>query len=187
MTNRRSGRRRAVKDQRGKWCSIPKPRAVSEESRLRDQAPVSLSQDPHLRWRLILHVAVSHLNKKRAAMSIAHRHFIQVALAKKVTADLDRAHQKTVSEKDAEIKLLRTDIEDFLFWNEQAAEKLAAERESVSSLTAQLSQAKAELASQKGGSTAMAKAKDHRGRSSAESKKQKQAHKKPQSGKPLLD
>jgi len=137
MSSRRSGRRRALKDQQGKWTSIPRPRPVAPK--LSSGGSVSLvsakipSPRRHVWWASVARA----LSLKMATHISLHLQLTKVALASKIVA-LQEAHSETVSEKQAQIELLETDIKDFLFWQEQDAAKLADAQARVASLTAQL-------------------------------------------------
>lgn len=135
-------RKKAMIDKRGKWVGLPLPsqrRAVAPmvipEAQLATFSKAKASEsDIHRRWRLLLSAVRAPRKERTAALLIA----TQVALRKKKIRDLQEAHKQTVSELEAHIALQRSDIEDFLFWQEQDAAKLAEERERVASLTAQL-------------------------------------------------
>lgn len=104
--NRKSGRRRAVKDQKGRWISIPRPRVLSAE----DDMPASAQRSPraamavrdlHLRWLVLVRVAAMRLFQWRASLVISHLQSKNVALDRRA-AELSKAHERAVAETEAE-------------------------------------------------------------------------------------
>jgi len=103
--SRKSGRRRAVKDQKGRWIAIPRPRVLGAEE-IPVRAPISsriakAEKDLQSRWLVLVHVVVRRSLQWRALASLAHLQSSKVALLRRA-AELSRAHERAVAEKEAE-------------------------------------------------------------------------------------